>query len=153
MRKGSVSFPKPVPWIHLSPSLQVNCLPPALQPGGGGGLIAPQPHTSTNALLTLTGLPMLSNEMLPSICPLGMGDKSATKKSLNSLHTQSGHSYVKKLKLNENPCALVGATMVSSSATASCGSPVMMPGHAGDSLGKPGGLLAVYPLSNPPTSM
>src|SRR5262245_49165557 len=99
--------------MGVSPSLQLNCLPPAGQPGGGGGLPVAQPQTSTKALLTLTGLPRLSNEMLPSICPLGIGVSSATKKSLYWLHTQPGHSYVKKLKLNENPWALVGATIVS----------------------------------------
>src|SRR5262245_8320111 len=143
MLNGSLSLPKPVPRMPLSPSLQSKCFmgeKPASQPPGGG-LTAPQPHTSTNALFTLTGLPIVSNEMLPSICPLGIGVSSATKKSLNMLHTYTGHSYVKKLKLNENPWALVGATIVSSSATASCGAPVITPGQAGGSFGKPGGLL------------
>jgi len=41
-----------------------------------------QPQTSRKALLTLTGLPLLSNEMLPSGWPGGAGESRAMKKSL-----------------------------------------------------------------------
>ena len=71
----------------------MNCFPLAKQ--GLGGLPA-QPHTSRRELLTLTGFPLLSNEMLALIVFGGCGVSSATKKSLYALHIQLGHSYVRK---------------------------------------------------------
>ncbi len=53
---------KPVPVSSVLPRLQLNILPPA-EHGGP----PEQPHTSTKALFTLTGLPSWSNEMLPSV--------------------------------------------------------------------------------------
>src|SRR5687768_1079766 len=54
---------------------------------------SPQPeHTSKYAMLTLTGLPSESNEMLPSIDPTGAGSTSAMYWSLYEVHTHSGYS-------------------------------------------------------------
>ena len=49
-------------------------------------------HTSKNAMLTLTGLVALSNEMLPLIAPAGGGFTSAMYWSLNDVQTNSGNS-------------------------------------------------------------
>src|SRR5512146_1715123 len=77
---------KPVPQRPVVLSAQANGLRPAQQPPVGGphdmSRAALQSHVSTNALLTLTGLPCLSNEMLPSAWSSGLGERSATKKSL-----------------------------------------------------------------------
>src|SRR5262249_628129 len=78
-RSGSSN---PVPESSAVPKLHKNGLPP--------GLVAPTAgsHTCTNALLTLTGFPTESNEMLWSCGMLGSFDcSSATKKSLYFVQT------------------------------------------------------------------
>src|SRR4030067_56990 len=79
--------PTPVPCRMWVPSEQVKLLPPAVHGGP-----AVHPHASRKPLLTLTGLPWVSNEMLPSCALGGAGSCSATKKSLYEVQTKPGHS-------------------------------------------------------------
>lgn len=67
-------------------------------------------HRPKKPLFTLTGFPFESQDALRSPpFPGHAADCSqATKESLNSVHTYSGHSPDQKSKSNENPCALAG---------------------------------------------
>src|SRR5581483_10126634 len=68
---------------------------------------------SKKPLFTLTGFFFASNEMLSAVPPLNALDRrKATNPSLNCVHTNSGHSPLKKSKSKDRPFALFG-TLIS----------------------------------------